>query len=147
MKYFAKYITVEGEVGDGDFFIDMRAPNLRIAPGVAMKCIIDIEGEARNHAKKVKLFLCSRDIQVGDRYYNVEENIFNTVSSEENLVQIKYEKHLRTRIKVIGEISPAAIWVKEGDEFDTKDWAYPDEWKENTIPTIQIMCPTCKNFH
>jgi hypothetical protein len=79
---------------------------------------LPVEGEI----KKVKLFLCSRNIEVGDKYYynGTETDICD---SEIRLEQIKEqeEKHGQKRFKVIGEISPEAIWVKEGDEFNEVD--------------------------
>lgn len=122
MKYFAKYLPVKGEVQDGDSFIDKRAPDLRIAPGVAMKCIIGIEGEAVNHAQKVGLFLCSRDIQIGDKV-----KWFDNTNDPEDIVldESKYAwwtdhgvDNKDRFFKVIGEISPGAVWIKEGDEFE-----------------------------
>jgi hypothetical protein len=101
------------------------------------------------------LFLCSRDIQVGDKTINS-----NTGKEEE------YTEYLKTyfktatsnpHFKVIGEISPEAVWVKEGDEFDEYQMGY---WGTNNrevdtrefgfegyIPYCKIKCPTCKIFH
>lgn len=66
-----------------------------------------------------KLSLCSRDIQVGD--------IFNFISSDGKLFERKFVEEFNDHedkinwFKIIGEISPNATWVKEGDEFDKDD--------------------------
>lgn len=75
------------------------------------------------------LFLCSRDIQVGDKaIYDNKEVII--ISYDERFLiwefegmptPVNYNKELL--FKVIGEISPDATWVKEGDEFDISDLA------------------------
>lgn len=75
--------------------------------------------------KKVKLFLCSRDIQAGDTFFdnvgrkweNAEE-CYAKVAREANEKNFEYGKG---SYKIIGEISPNAIWVKEGDEFDEEE--------------------------
>jgi hypothetical protein len=133
--------------------------------------------------KRVKLFLCSRDIQVGDevRYvdnefgdkYNhlyvsgVDDKFVIIKGSKENLCSIQLKKH--EVFKVIGEVSPNAIWVKEGMEFDNNDieWkkgfvAFYNEhgesttlapfeqqgaWSKITYPYIKFKCSNCNTFH
>lgn len=59
-----------------------------------------------------KPYLCSRDIQVGDKVVALSGNnelIHSIVTDTHKLIET---------YKVIGEISPDAKWVKEGDEFD-----------------------------
>lgn len=72
-----------------------------------------------NHTdwKKVKLLLCSRDITLDDCV-----------------------------IKVIGEISPDAIWVKEGDEFE-EDEVNIIQLPISKLNHVEIKCPTCGRFH
>jgi len=115
--YFAKYLPVEGKVEMGDKFIDTG--------------VMDMIGTRANkkgeyNFQKVKLFLCSRDIQVGDTIYNKFNDVgivseFNTKTTfwlkGESIIGIA--RHSTGNwYKIIGEISPYAIWVKEGDEFD-----------------------------
>lgn len=141
-KYFCKFLPVEGEikeaksphVNDGDFYIDREGKIYRngwkgISPPVDIFKF-----------KKAKLFLCSRDIQVGDkvRSFNYpeqeEREVINlrvskkmvgkdTHSEIYHLADIQYPNEIGTAavsqfFKVIGEISPDATWVQEGDEFD-----------------------------
>lgn len=104
MSYFAKYLPVEG----GNLIIKNTG-------GKEEKII-------------GRLFLCSRDIQVGDKFhvdytisgYTPEQTCLNvdsdTVYSEGINDDIYSPKEKCW--KVIGPISPQAIWVKEGDEFE-----------------------------
>ena len=81
-----------------------------------------------------KLMLISKDIQVGDtiRYDNLK--IPQCFASEMEVLLAKEYKS--GAFKVIGHISPEAIWVKENDEFDEKDvkfttpFLYRKNWKE-----------------
>lgn len=102
-KYFAKYLPVEE----------------RIIP----------------HKSRVKLFLCSRDIQIGQRVWDSQTSErYNKVEYEEStswacdshsvdssVGNVVYTVPKERAIIVIGEISPEARWVKEGDEFDEEE--------------------------
>jgi hypothetical protein len=48
----------------------------------------------------------------------------------------------------IGQVSPNAIWVKEGNKFNEGDIEYGG-WRDEelTLITVKIKCPTCKTFH
>lgn len=75
--------------------------------------------------RKLKLFLCSRDIEEYDIVDNVHGDEKGTVvhiypenagyEVEVNDTMTIYKPH--EIFKVIGEISPDAKWVKEGDEY------------------------------
>jgi len=133
--YFAKYLPYEGNIKEGeDYWCSVygyRKGNhaSRNVP----------KGEER--FKPVKLFLCSRDIQVGDKVYATADDFYRTYDG--------YSDLCTDEIKIIGEISPQAIWVKEGDEFEE------DEIKRNIIAKefgieeypIKIKCSQCNNFH
>ena len=84
-----------------------------------------------------KLFLCSRDIKVGDAIkclHNNTEGIITSIKKQTNKKLdknnqptqrvVRYGKRYFTVesqvFKVIGLISPEATWVKEGDQFDEK---------------------------
>lgn len=145
-KYFAKYLPVEGKIKEGDLCIGEDEGGLRIHECKKISYCEKIG------CKKVKLFLCSRDIQVGDEYYNeqFEFTKYPNKSIADSSTEMVGENG---SYKVIGEISPDAVWVKEGDKFDE------DEVKESYIITndkrsssynlhwYRIKCPTCKTFH
>lgn len=75
-----------------------------------------------NNCCGVKLFLCSRDIQVGDKI-TLDGISFTEFTRLKELSKV-YAPKFDSYFKVIGEISPEAIWVKEGDEFEEEDIKY-----------------------
>lgn len=172
-KYFTKYLPIEGEIKEGDWYKSKFRSENKFFHYEQWKD--DRTTYFGNNPKedvlfKVKLFLCSRDIQVGDEYYNSMGYKVDHTWDEE---AIQDSKDFPDDIfKVIGEISPDAIWVKEGDEFDEDELEpvaycikHPDEsiyfddmsqileWiKYKFNPKthkalIGIKCPTCKQFH
>lgn len=152
-QYFAKYLPADGEMKEGDrVYFDDPNKNLTdfgdwsgyallsgIGNGHYMIDLRHITTDADlKNLKKVKLSLCSRDIQVGDKvklhqtkdeYKQQNFNVDGKVVSKD---QYQCVIHIRTGenylfevpvpnnycMKVIGEISPQATWVKERDEFD-----------------------------
>ena len=170
-KYFAKLLPVEGEIKKGDKYIT-ECGNIYTSDTSDHSDIIKATSKKQfdKYFKKVKLFLCSRDIQKGDQIYLTKEKEYHKFQYEtkdritcQTLNGIHDEDFdIQDRFKVIGEISPDATWVKEGDEFDEEDirfafsipyedydWATYDEWKENKHDywkTIQIKGP-CGYLH
>lgn len=143
--------------------------------------IVEIELK-RNRIGLAKLFLCSRDIQVGDKvlcpmpYQNNKLEEFQVIEKPESynlnmLVgvfsddrEMKEPAYLGQPFKVIGEISPGALWVKEGDEFTIDMLAQYNDGKPGTPGVylleeeelkwmnpkkliVLIKCPTCGKFH
>lgn len=117
--YFAKYLPIEGEIKEGDWgFHKERGATILMQWKSGMP---QFSGD-----KLAKLFLCSRDFQVGDKV-----RLFSNPTEEINvpknfLVRENGERFVDTRLssfKVIGEISPEATWVKEGQEFDEDEVA------------------------
>lgn len=136
---------------------------------------------------KRMLFLCSIDINIGDKVVQKLNTgrwpvDVGTVSKfNENgfpfIAEMPYEfKSINSKSnvgKVIGEISPGALWVKDKDELCSDDidegffyhlnkdnitndrqWIrWNDDksllaYKENNMPlVIRIKCPTCQTFH
>lgn len=86
-----------------------------------------------------KPYLCSKDIQVGDLVFVPNEEEAGNVTDDTDLTYWK-EKN---SYKVIGEISPEATWVKEGDEFDEEDFKIialdsANNWESRTIVTSRL---------
>jgi hypothetical protein len=150
-KYFAKYLPIEGEIQDR-----LRA---LYAPS------------HKEYKAPVTLFLCSRDIQVGDKvtYMDNYHGVVEITNEPKALYQITtpegihyiYKKDSVWVFKVIGEISSAARWIKEGDEFDEYQLLYKDEdgglWEDlsglgesgyaGSITNVcRVKCPTCGSF-
>lgn len=95
-KYFAKYLPVEGETRKGDHWDSVNGE----IPGTL-------------HTRP---YVCTRDIQMGEIVVDwkhpepVEHEAAEGWFLPEN-----------DCIKVLGEISPEASWVKESDEFDESE--------------------------
>jgi len=145
-KHFVKYIPVEGEINPDDWMMDSFGNIFKCKSKEGNKILgtaylTYVEGEP----KKLKLFLCSRDIQVGDiTYVNIYEDFLGktdnkTIKIENSPSHLPdglmcysedgYYEYLKDCIKVIGEISPDAVWVTEGMEFDEDEiqlWATCD---------------------
>jgi hypothetical protein len=152
--YFAKYLPVEGEIKEGDYFIRSKCNTIMHAGDISIT-------EKANLLKypKAKLFLCSRDIQVGDRVWNQDSGYgeVKEIDIEGETLGVKYdlqdyevEEDFKYIVKVIGEISPEAKWVKEGDEFDEGEvfnspaplWITGIGYQD----FIQVKCPCCETF-
>jgi len=161
-QYFAKYLPVEGEIKDGNLY--------QTEWGERYNYFEYLNYEPKG--KLLKLFLCSRDIQVGERAYCLGEEAENReLGLKEGDRQWVNPWCIKGNcpdcVKVIGEISPEATWVKEGAEFDEEEIeskkvgfyngteVYFDTelqedaerlmYKEKII--FKILCPTCKHFH
>lgn len=168
-KYFAKYLPVEGEIKEGD----------KACWSIRFKHIIGFEGGAKHVQllqedghEPVKLFLCSRDITSED--YKLPDNLLEDYLQKEysryGTGEETFDQWFNGNInwistlgayKVIGEISPEAIWVKEGDEFN-EDEIEPyfspkivnkQEWKSYSVEghrisnnTKQIVYPLSPSF-
>ena len=154
MKYFAKYLPVEGEIKENDRISLSKNNNLIGIPNGYSKEMAAFATK-QNH-KRVKLFLCSRDInwKQGDGKHILitdDKNLWGQIE-DDSVVPIDVshaydndtivplndgeQAEKNTIFKVIGEISKEAIWVKEGDEFDRKDIQilqkprFKDNWKD-----------------
>lgn len=148
-KYFIKYLPVEGEIKEGDIVMHPHHGLLRLvkysSKFLCWDCEIpylnneDLSFPAVDKVQKVKLFLCSRDIKIGDKVkidvmlngvYNDYE--FVKEDTEDGVkcqtfdgvgMYFHYPEHEEEEniFKVIGEISSDTTWVKEGDEFDENE--------------------------
>lgn len=184
--YFAKYLPVDGEIKEGD--IVMGTNGVSVIWGVKSKHGLQYYGwdesiQYMKSPRKVKMFICSRNIKEGDEIYLSKINEYHKFKYEtehritcQSINGIHDEDFdVQDRFKIIGEISPEAIWVKEGDEFDeeqigilynfvgedideqlftTEDfWKKVKQWyKGKKVPSyvnppISIKCPTCGHFH
>lgn len=124
-KYFAKYLPVEGERNIGDTVIHPGNPPVEVTESNRELLCED--------CKRVKLFLCSRDMKPDDEVINIggyaslnHKGIYVSDSDLGDTCYIRTslgaEQCIKSHwVKVIGEISPEATWVKEGDEFDEEE--------------------------
>ncbi len=104
--YFTKYISVEGEIKEGDWYRSRKYPHLEAKKATAywnkeIMSFYDIE--------RVRLFLCSRDITFPCDIYCFGEKVWR-----KNCQSMSCDECVR----VIGEVSPDATWVTENMEFE-----------------------------
>ncbi len=150
-QYFAKYLPVEGEIKEFDKVLN-RDSGFIDTFGYDYRAIMTLE-EMSEKLQKVKLFLCSRDIQVGDKIWDSMDSFYLIIGNQ-TAIDIYHKRDCNHWTKVIGEISPEATWIKEGHQFKLTDFtplvqAYlNDPTIKPSLPRyIQIKCPTCKTFH
>lgn len=144
-KYFCKYLPVEGEIKEGDICYFTQFKEFGTATMVYDElCFVSFPQESKgsltspisrnlDDKQPYKLFLCSKDILVGDKYFN--EDFDYTKYPNESIANASSEMvGVNSSYKVIGEISPDAVWVTEGMEFDddeiqptTKIYSWQDE--------------------
>lgn len=142
MKYFVKYIPVEEIVKAGDMVL--KPPVNAEYPDSYIEEVDDLELETISKGrlalyKKVKLYICSRDIEAGDTIWNdaVDMKCGTAVLIKNGICYYSYlhaddnseqedDLPIDQLYKLIAEISKAAIWVSEGDEFTDDDiqWIY-----------------------
>ena len=99
-KYFTKYLPVEGKI--------LGCKRSECAGMCSAK--EPLKSNCDNSGPH-KLFLCSLEIQVGDLIGSSKNGLFTATEHH-------VEKHKGAYFKIIGEVSPAAVWVTEGMEFD-----------------------------
>lgn len=151
--YFTKYLPVEGEIKEGDDYLFC---------GKVIKCTNILNDLSNGNdsplevtRQRVKLFLCSRDIEKGDKIYfprldkyhkffeHIGRHIICQSINGGNTESFYKEEYF----KVIGEISPDALsYVKEEQEFDLNDLALKQYSIVSDKNIIKIKGP-CGHFH
>lgn len=155
MKYFTKYLPVEGKIESHSMaLLDAGFNNASIVRVMSTaKYYSNVSSEGDNwdtmtdRLKTVQLFLCSRNIEVGDKVWDTLNEKFCEVTtpfvalqtSDGENVPCWYLKtepvtfhEARFLIKVLGPISPETTWVKEGDEFEedqVQEWFWHKDQK------------------
>jgi hypothetical protein len=125
--FFTKYLPIEGEIAKyGEKVIDESGD-------VSVYKYSELN-TTHGNLKKTKLFLCSRDIEVGDKV--LDEEFCEWIVQDSDL------KALYLLTKVIGEISPEATWVKEGDEFDEEQIQF-----RGCLQNLCLIKGPCGHFH
>lgn len=137
--------------------------------------------------RPLRLFLCSHDIKVGDEVmyqmevFGLSKGVFTSIDEEEGVkfytvtgkesVYCFYPNNPEVSpphehpFKVMGEVSPEAKWVKEGDRFEEyEEWWFNQHGSflkcirgvpafnllsqnPNNRIVYKVKCPTCDNFH
>jgi len=131
--YFAKYLPVEDKDSSNTWQWDNNVKNTGwelISPS-DMDAIIAHGLNPAPKFRKIRLFLCRRDIQVGDTvqhregYNKTSEVDWEIIKQAEDKDKFtcKYDEIIKdlfkwNLFKTIGKISSEAIWIKDGDEFE-----------------------------
>jgi hypothetical protein len=126
-KYVAKLLPAEGEIKEGDSFLYTEDNSISIAE----KDNEDLPDmnilNSCSSYQKVELFLCSRDIQAGDKVITeglLEEREVKYIDKNGTLFFTNGDDCDSIHCcKKIGKVSPDAVWVKDGMEFDEEDVA------------------------
>lgn len=154
-KYVAKLIPVEGEITVGDFYLN-KDGEIKLFQN-------SLPAYHYAYAKKLELFLCSRDIQVGDKVMGLllDKSGYKEHSLTSNKEEVQLAKDSGD-FKIIGKVSPDAVWVKPDMEFDEEDIEqngghflfYNDRfthWRKTSDETfcyLKFRCPSSPNhFH
>lgn len=133
MKYYLKYLPVEGDVKEGDYWTRegskhaIKAINVhKEMPGLTAKYShVITKGDYIKHigGKLAKLFLCTSEVHVGDRvnylhqHGTIEETTveaahFDIVESDGCRIHI-YDKDLPNVYEIIGQIAPVDDWLRQ----------------------------------
>lgn len=156
-KYFVQLLAVEEEIeieDKVDVYVPVGEPpyyhEIATVKGFNEEedvLIFDTFTVGKSFCKKVKLFLCSTDIQVGDEicWLDIYGKIQKTVPSTQDFIDSAEDC-----FKPLGEISLEAIWIKEGDEFDDCAILHGEQIcsaPHNIKSQIFLACPICKQFY
>jgi len=138
--YFAKFLPVEGTVGKDDWFLDGSvyfkafAYNFKDSEG---NQVLNIPNEPMENFTKVELFICSKEINEGDEVLDPETGDKFKIKS--------WEKHANEHyLKIIGKLSPDAIWVRNGDEFNEEELQMIV--KHRSFPDMDMVFDTVSNY-
>lgn len=160
--YFTKYLPVEGEIQEGDWITDdkFNIGKCLQKDSEFLECSCFYGMTDIINWRKLKLFLCSRDIKVGDKYWYIDvtennkihkgiSNIIEVAPEPDGHLAVMFDNNtflwIEEVFKVVGEISLDALsYVKEGDEFDEDDVYSFSHNKTNKIYSIK---GSCGHFH
>jgi len=163
MKAIAKYLPVDGPIKSTD---SVCVYNGNIFPVISIQAKDKREIQIHDNGNKydyieeslcerAKLFVVTQDIEPKDEVWNSLDKQFNIVEREAEdgfwLVQVPAPIHKKELFKVLGEISPHAIWARNGEEIEGRlgslielGWANkPYTEKEYFL----VKCSQCNTYH
>ena len=105
-----------------------------------------------NNLAGLRLFAVTQDIKVGDEtIYSDMQNVRVKINNQEQLDNFRKGE----LIKILGELSPQATFVKDGDEIEVQEF-HKEVSKEESeferegyyfITHLKVECPTCNTHH
>lgn len=125
-EYFVKYLPIKGIIKPNDLFFNKDNGRIQIADEETQEAS-DYWGE--DLYQKVELFLCSRNINIGDKVLHLNTNKkyeikdIHLCSNPGNYYTFTDESVAfgKDIVNVIGVIDQNADWITEGMEFDEED--------------------------
>ena len=110
---------------------------------------------------ETKLYVCTKNIKLYDEVYNPITHEFETLIKDASTLgrfangnTDPFEVEQCGSFKVIGEVSPEAIWLNENDELQHEDLlaqGHGVNWSVENPDCggfkFKVKCPSCKNFH
>lgn len=128
MSYIAKYLPVEGEIKEGDRFLSKWRKEHKFFWYPRVDSMSDTHYiwentpyDKSDAESKVKLFLTSTNINFGEEVIALDTPLVKFRWNEQSKHAAEIANSLHLYVKIIGEISSGAIFVKEGDKFDEED--------------------------
>jgi hypothetical protein len=128
---FAMYLPVEGEVNVGDSYLYKDTGQVLICESLLEADRLNGHSLIKREGQKVQLFVCSRDIQFGDKnvYYKgvcSDSELYIKLPEAINIptleqIRAAFLEDVNAALKIISEIPPELNWVEEGYEFDEND--------------------------
>lgn len=139
--YFAKFMPTSGEIEEGDF-------------GFAPDGKVTYFNKARAkhfgpECTKAKLVICTRNVKEDDEVSDSRGNK-KTIRTQKELNKFLVLINSGELVKVIGEPSPEAKWITEGQEFDKDDLmahGYGMNWTDDHKNLRFKIKGPCGYFH
>ncbi len=182
--YFAKYLLIDSDQSDlknGDlFFWKDEVHKFHSSVGYGIKTYTEFNKKDdssvvlnwSNFIGKAKLHLCSNDIQINDEVLHLPDTNpklrFKVLNIENGVADIEYITHPENKFighkrewlvsnlfKVLGELSPYAKWVKDGDKFSELNIFPEYDYTAETnfvltgrkLAYYKVRCSQCETFH
>lgn len=123
-RYFTKLIPVDRHAGKGDIILSKTGQPLIWGDQPRHGISAFTWSEVIQYLKEftcADLMVISTDIKVGD---DITLDGVEFIKYEAGEVDSIWQEHVNKGFKIIGKVSPAAIWVKPGDAFNEDDFAF-----------------------
>lgn len=163
-KYFTKYLPVDGEPELGKMCFVNGKLDMYTEWHWREWINYDTFDKAHQPIKAARLFLCSKDIQAGDKPIYMPSGKYHTVTGITQPMLDDNEVEKLGLYKALGKISLEAVWLSEDvviteDEVKFQTSEYPpfegdvdcteEEFTKSEAPfkKIKILCPICKTYH
>ena len=170
-KYFLYYLPIYGtvaEAGDKCWYkvlnksggLDGVVPAHLYKSNNEVYVCVGSPHPKYNNEPKVELFVCTNDIKIGD----IVKERLTTGDMQDWEIHNLNDIDLPNQLKVIGKVSPAAIWATQFTEFDwygietavpgeenvlyyNKELTHWSKEKDDYYQYVKVKCNQCQTFH